>query len=74
VALRGAQQAQPPLWMRMDEPAAAGAGVPTEAAPRLGVDISRGDGTAQSGHGAGWSDCAIDRHALNGPQSAHAYS
>jgi hypothetical protein len=69
---RGAQQAQPPLWSRIGEAPAAGVGLAPAA--RRGADISRGEGAAQAGQGVGRSDSAIERQALNGPHSSHAYS
>jgi hypothetical protein len=69
---RGAQQAQPPAWIRIGDVPGVPAGVPL--APRRGADIRRGEGAAQVGQDAGRSDSAIGRHAWNGPQSSHAYS
>jgi hypothetical protein len=67
----GAQQAQPPLWMRMFEPlAAAGA---RALPPRLGaVKKARGAGSLQSGQAAGSAHSAIGRAAVKGPQVAQA--
>ena len=69
--LRGpAQQAQPPAWAGAD-------GIPesSEAPPPIAGQVSsRGAGSAQSGHGCGWSNSAMGRLSRNGPQFSHSYS
>jgi hypothetical protein len=69
---RGAQQAQPPLWIRMGaapSPAPGARALP----PRLGADRrTRGAGSLQLGHADGSAYSAIGRTAVKVPQVAQA--
>jgi hypothetical protein len=68
--LRGAaQQAQPPGCDGADMPA-------SSVAPpaRAGQVSNRGAASPQSGQGCGWSNSAIGRFSVNGPQVSHSYS